>query len=418
MLYSCKSDMNKYELEKMVPYFWKKFYIVFIIHSIVVNVLLSTLVLIFVQNYVDTILFFIIFLFFSLIYYKIKLSDAVIKSIESYRKKNKMDIEVEIKFYDSYLVQENKNKKLKVDYAKFSHGIETNTNFYLQYIEKRRTKIIIINKDNCELELIQFIRTKINNMESNLGGDIRFSSNKKLKNSKLTKKIMSLLFLLSILSIFGGLYTFATYNEVNKINGPNFVKSAWLFWLWLPIPITSIAIGYRYKKRGLDCSKNIISGFIISILLIGLGCFSLLPYSFNEVDSNYEIIDNYRQIMGVSIPDTGQLRTTTMKSFNLKNISNLEITTVNYSSEDTNMLANEIKNNNNWVLSTELSSEFKKLLPSTFIVNSNIYYLFYNKNLNEYNTIPLASGTYNICSMKYDISKKTLIIYSFDYKNN
>ena len=119
--------------------------------------------------------------------------------------------------------------------------------------------------------------------------------------------------------------------------------------------------------------------------------------------------------MGVEIPNIGQLKIMTLKSFNVRNISNLTIITVNYEQQDTDVLASEIKNNNNWILSTELPSTLEKLVPTAFASNNNIYYLFYNKTLDEYNTLPLNSVNYEVFTIKYDISKKSLIIYSFYY---
>ena len=41
----------------------------------------------------------------------------------------------------------------------------------------------------------------------------------------------------------------------------------WVFWLWLPLPILSIIIGHRSKNKNKKAKNNIISGYIIGILL-------------------------------------------------------------------------------------------------------------------------------------------------------
>ena len=205
------------------------------------------------------------------------------------------------------------------------------------------------------------------------------------------------------------------YNEVNDIHNASFIQSTWLFWLWLPLSIISTVISYIYQKRGIDCSKNMIISFVASICLLIFGFFSILPTSFDDQVNHYSIIENYESIMDVRVPSSGQLKLGTLESFDYKNISDLEIITVNYEHEDTTALAEDIMNNDNWILSTEVSSELKKLVPAVFSSNDDMYYLFYNSTLSEYNTVPNITGNYQIYTMKYDIVKKNLIIYTFNY---
>lgn len=416
MLYSCKSNLNGYEFGKMAPYFWKRYYIRLVLNSIIINLLISTLVLILCQNLLISICFFAMFLVYSLIYFKVKLSEAVSINMAESIRKGKFNPEMEIKFYSSYLALEQLDKKLKVNYTDFNRVIETDTNFYLQCINNGKKKILIIQKNNCELELIQFIRKIFKNIENHLGGKNTFVEKIKLKNSKWMKIVMLLLLILSILSLPVAFYTVITYSEIHNVQGIDFIQFCWLFWIYLPIPILSIIIGYIYQKKGVNCSKNILIGFIVSILIF---IFGLFTFVFPDLPDNqyddYSVINNYKQIMGVEIPNIGQLKIMTLKSFNVRNISNLTIITVNYEQQDTDVLASEIKNNNNWILSTELPSTLEKLVPTAFASNNNIYYLFYNKTLDEYNTLPLNSVNYEVFTIKYDISKKILIIYSFYY---
>ena len=413
MLYSCKNNMDSYEIGKMVPYFWKKFYLAFIIRSTILNFLISIIIFVCFQNVVDAVVFFTIFFIFNLIYYKVNLSTVVTKSVNLYLIKKGINTEIEIEFYSTYLIQKKNNESLKIDYNRFNKGIETDTNFYLQYLENRKEKIIIIQKNNCTLELIQFIRKKINNLENHLCEKEVINNNR--NKSKLIKRMILCLTILSILSILGGLYTVAMYNEVNDIHDASFIKSTWLFWLWLPLSIISMIVSCIYKKRGIDTSKNIVISVIVSICLLLFGFFSILPTSLDSQANNYSILEDYKSIMNVRIPSSGLLKLGTLESFNYKNISDLEIITVNYEQEDTTALTKDILNNDNWILSMELSSELKKLVPAVFSSNDDMYYLFYNSTLSEYNTVPNITGNYQIYTMKYDIAKKNLIIYTFNY---
>lgn len=140
MLYSCKNNMDSYEIGKMVPYFWKKFYLAFIIRSTILNFLISIIIFVCFQNVVDAVVFFTIFFIFNLIYYKVNLSTVVTKSVNLYliKKGINTEIEIEIEFYSTYLIQKKNNESLKIDYNRFNKSIETDTNFYLQYLENRK----------------------------------------------------------------------------------------------------------------------------------------------------------------------------------------------------------------------------------------------------------------------------------------
>lgn len=339
MLYSYKSIVNNYEVGKMVPYFWKKFYFCLVINYTLINLLISILIFVCFHSIIDAIFFFLSFLIYYLIYCKVKLSDIVTKGVGLYTKKKNINTEINLEFYDLYLVQKKKDKDIKINYDKFNKCIETDTNFYLQYVENNRNKVLIINKNDCELKLIQFIRIKIKNIDNCLGKEIKFLENSKLENSKFVKVIKILLVTLSIFSLIGGLYTVGMYNELNEINNSNFAQSAWLFWLWLPLPILSLIISYIIQKHKISCSKNIIVSLITCILLIILGCFSLFSNLFNDdnnYNDDYNIIANYEQIMDVKIPSSGQLKIRNMGTFTYNDISNLDVIYVNYKNEDIN----------------------------------------------------------------------------------
>ena len=81
-----------------------------------------------------------------------------------------------------------------------------------------------------------------------------------------------------------------------------------------------------------------------------------------------------------------------------------------------NDLVNGIENSNNWILSKEIKSELKILIPSQLKSDFDSYYSIYNKTTNEYNTLPTIAGNYEIYAMKYDKSDKHLEIHKFDYK--
>lgn len=77
----------------------------------------------------------------------------------------------------------------------------------------------------------------------------------KTRNIKLISIFMIILFVVTICSLWGALWSVSLVDEINPQHGLNFTKNMWAFWCWLPIPILSIILGFKYKKVGLKCTK-------------------------------------------------------------------------------------------------------------------------------------------------------------------
>ena len=117
------------------------------------------------------------------------------------------------------------------------------------------------------------------------------------KKTKI-EQFMLIIFIFTLLSVPGAVYFIKAYN----IDLPN---TMWGFWVWLPIPIISIILGYHYRKLGFNCTKNIISGFVVSIMLFiyGFCCF------LSPIPEDYNTIDLYKDIIDIELPKKGELNT-------------------------------------------------------------------------------------------------------------
>ena len=223
------------------------------------------------------------------------------------------------------------------------------------------------------------------------------------------KRWMIILFILTLCCPLFGLISMNLVNEINPLPGFRFVKNSWVFWCWLPIPIISIVLGFKYQNRGLKCKKNIISGFIIAFLLLALGTFSLN----NTLEKDYSRIDPYRKYIDADLPDHGELEILEWGRYFDDDKTEYVVIDVYYGKEDVRDLEGSIKNSSNWVPSASFRSEIKVLIPSTFKADQDVYYSVYNKTTGEYNTLPSSTGTYEIYSMRYDLSDKQLEIHSY-----
>ena len=222
---------------------------------------------------------------------------------------------------------------------------------------------------------------------------------------------MIILFIITICSLWGALWSITLVNKINPQHGFNFTKNTWVFWCFLPIPILSIILGFKYNKSGLKCTKNIVGGFIIGFLLLIYGSFSLFP-TFEE---EYSKINSYKSIIDASLPNNGELEIQEWGTYFDEDKTNYTIINAYYDKEDVTNLVNSIENNNNWILSKEIKSELKILIPSELRSDNDAYYSIYNKTTEQYNTLPETTGNYEIYAMKYDESDKHLEIHTFNY---
>lgn len=411
-LFSCESVVDGYEYKKMAKYFPKRMYWVFVIRGTIFNVIISALIALTTQSWIATLIFLIAYEIYLLIYCKVRLEPMAEKVHNARLKRGEIEVNFETKFYEDYFIRKGEKSSVTIDYSEITRCVENDTNFYLEYAKKNM--IIIIQKNRCDLELISFIRNKFSNLENNLGDTSSYKGIKKAKNTKLINTLMIILFIATLCCLWGAMWSVSLINEINPQHGFNFTKNTWVFWCWLPIPISSIILGFIYNGKGLKCTKNIVAGFIIGFLLLVYGAFSLFP-TFSE---DYSKINDYKQYIDASIPSNGELEIQNWETYFDDDKTEYAIINAYYDKEDVSILENSIEESNNWILSTKLKSELKILLPTQFRSSDNVYYSIYNKTTNEYNTIPNESGEYEIYSMYYDKSLKQLSIHKYKYNFN
>lgn len=414
-LYKCESITDGYEYSKMAKYFPKRIYWVYVKLVTLLNFVITGFISLLFKNWIISLIFFVLLEIYIFIYYKTCLESVTERFQNNRIKKGLAEASGENEFYEDYIIINHKKSSVTINYSEISRCVETDTNFYLEYPNKNL--IIIIQKNKCDLELINFIRSKFKNLENNLGDSSNFKGVDNFKNTDNTLSIsyfMTFLFILTIGSLWGALWSYSLIDELNPQHAFNFLKNTWIFWCWLPIPITSIVLGYKYKNKGINCTKNIVGGFIIVFLLLIYGSFCLMP-TFNE---DYSKINDYKNYIDANIPSSGELEIHYLGNYFDDDKKEYSIINVYYDKEDVSDLVSSIENSKNWILSTKIKSELKILLPSQFRAKEDLYYSVYNKTINEYNTIPNESGVYEIYAMRYDKTKKELTIHKYKLMYN
>ena len=295
-LYKCESIADGYEYKKMAKYFPKRVYWVFVKLGTLLNLVIMGFISLIFKNWIVTLAFFVLLEIYILVYYKL---ETVIERFQNNRiKKGMVEVNHENEFYEDFFIVSGEKSSITINYPEISRCVENDTNFYLEYPTKNT--VIILQKNKCDLELINFIRSKFKNLENNLGDSSNFKGVDNFKNNDNKLSIsyfMTFLFILTIGSLWGALWSYSLIDELNPQHGLNFLKNTWIFWCWLPIPIVSIMLGFKYKNKGINCTKNIVGGFII------YGTFCLMP-TFSE---DYSKINDYKNYIDANIPSNGEL---------------------------------------------------------------------------------------------------------------
>ena len=231
-----------------------------------------------------------------------------------------------------------------------------------------------------------------------------------MKRALALKRWMIILFILTLCCLYFALITLNMVNEINPQPGFRFVRNNWVFWCWLPIPIASIILGFRYQRIGLPCKKNIIGGFIIGFLLLIYGSFCLL-YPFGE--QSYSRLDPYRSVIDANLPDRGEIEIQEWGTYFDDDKTEYVVILADYSKEDVENLERSISGSSHWVPCDSFRTELKALMPSTLRSDQDAWFSVYNKTTGEYNTLPSESGSYEIYAMRYDKSDKQLEIHRY-----
>ena len=407
-LYTCDSIIDAYEYKKMANYF-PQMYWHYVIIGTVLNLIITAIIAIAFRSLLGTLIFFAVYQTYLMILYKVRLEHYAEKTFNSMLKNGSADTEIHTEFYDDYFIRQGETETLRINYDEIDKCVETDTNFYLKF--GKRNKIIFIQKNACDLELISFLREKFKVYENHLGETTKFKGAKKYHNPNFIKTFMIILFIITICSLWGALWSVSLVDKINPQHGFNFTKNTWVFWCWLPIPILSIILGFKYKNAGFKCTKNIVGGFIIGFLLLVYGSFSLFP-TFSQ---DYSKIDSYRSIISAQLPSNGELEIQDWETYFDEDKTNYTIINAYYDKEDVSSLVNSIEYNSNWILSKEIKSELKILIPSQLRSDDDAYFSIYNKTTNQYNVLPEIAGEYEIYAMKYDKSDKHLEIHKFNY---
>lgn len=405
VLYVCKGEMTGSDYISIVPYFFALFYKPYVFLSLIYAFFLALLLSIgFDIKYF--IIFFLLLLIIMLLYYKFGLSKVVQNRYDRIIARDTTYKEYCIEYYCDRMHVMKKNFDRIILYSNVVRCVEMDSYFCFEINDPH--KILVIHKNQCDLELVQFIREKMKNcLDNQLGDKVTFQRPLTEKRKNLIHISMFGLWILSILTVVGSIVTMTVLYEWIGASEPTIF--AWVSWIWLIVPLISIVLGKKYLPLGIRCKRNIYTGYVMVVVLFMFGLLSLAP----PMDQPYEEINRYVDVLNVQVPDKGYLHLYTYPS--TTHFRNFEDIIVKYKRQMGTILQQELEKSDTWFLYHDLSKSLYQLLFKylELEIEDNSFISIYNATLKEYNQVPRENGEYEMYIMWYDPQIRVLRINHF-----
>ena len=227
----------------------------------------------------------------------------------------------------------------------------------------------------------------------------------------LFKTVSVLLSVCSVLTIFGALYGVASLSAMNHAD----VDNMWIFFLFIPIPIASIAFGLFLKARGYKYLSNVVVGIVMAALLCIYGSFSLL---FAGITSHSdEPILKVEELLEIDIPTHTRINTMDLTDGTQSMPRGYVYSTSDVYFEETVAEAFEaqMQTDARWIV--DIPNDMVGITSYYCDVLTSDYYLIYNKDTKEFNTVPSEGGTYEFINILYNKENHTMKIveYQIEY---
>nr|MBQ8252389.1 YcxB family protein [Lachnospiraceae bacterium] len=327
---------------------------------------------------------------------KLGLKSISKKSFLKSRKGKDTKIVYQTEFYDDYFVRKGEGVTRKLSYDAVQKAVETATHFYLE----SDGVLFIFQKEKCTPDTLAFIRKMFQNKLIN-----RIEKEREITPVFQVKA--GILVALTFLSLFGAMITLFLVSK----DTPNalFIKHIWVFWLWIPLPVLSLAFGIKYGKKAM---MNRVTGAVMAGVLFVFGCLCFLP----NMEPEYETIFRYQAITFVPLPDEGELTEQTFDTYFSENITNMTKIDAYIEKEEAKEFERAVKEDDMWISDEDLrKTDLFIRLPITMMNWENVWYLIYNETSGTYNCLPETDGQYRMCVMMYDASERHLEINEYDY---
>ncbi len=234
--------------------------------------------------------------------------------------------------------------------------------------------------------------------------DIKACAPKKRK----LKLYSLLLFIFTLLSVLIGVACVVKLPDIFDFDTTPF----WIFYLFLPIPVFSVYFGFSTKRTVGRYTKNIVSGIIVSVILLTFGSCS---FEVNEPSDFEKCIQKIEEHTGIAVPEykSAELSSYGDEGGRFENGIFYQFITFELYGDKSNKFEKTLIHDSRWM--KEIPSDLEELiiLDDEFVYN---YLLMCNTDTGEINTLPEKSGYYDILVIFYNVQSDKMLVYEYEIK--
>lgn len=298
-------------------------------------------------------------------------------------------------FYDGYFIFESENNIMKINNDKITKIVESDKYIYINDSDK----ILGIKKELITNELYEYI-INLNKEVYKRKGKINF-------NNRHKKKLVDILYVINVFLIFFSLILFQSGIKINPVT-----------YLIEIIPIITLVVGIRFKtneklnsKKDISISICCIVFVLVSLILLQFGVH-IGPYKLNDIGKKLD----YKEFISIDIHDDAEISETSTNNPKIgkEKERNYEII---LNIKDKSNIKKSMKDSKNWIKGYLLKSDLYIFIDD-FDYNDSSYYLIYNSDNKEYNSVPESTGIYKyyVASYNPNINNGNIEISEFYYQ--
>lgn len=324
----------------------------------------------FLENFI--LLLFLIFV--RLLAFNKIIRNNSLKELEKIDNKN-----YNIYFYDDHFIFESEKSIIINKYSDITKIVESDK--YIYIIASNR--IFSLKKELISNGLYEYI-INLNKEAYKRKGKINF-------NNRHKKKLVDILFWINVFLIFIMLPLIQSGFKLDI-----------LFYLLEIIPMITFIVGVSFKSdKKLNSKKDITIG-IFCFIFIFL-CFAIVnlgehigPYKLNDIGKKLD----YNEFISITLPDNAQISEELVYNSKMgkEKERNFEI---KLNSKDKNNIEKSMNDSKNWIKGYLLKSDLYIFIDD-FDYNDSSYYLIYNSDNKEYNSVPENMGVYKYYVASYN----------------
>lgn len=324
----------------------------------------------FLENFI--LLLFLIFV--RLLAFNKIIRNNSLKELEKIDNKN-----YNIYFYDDHFIFESEKSIIKNKYSDITKIVESDK--YIYIIASNR--IFGLKKELISNELYEYI-INLNKEAYKRKGKINF-------NNRHKKKLVDILFWINVFLIFIMLPLIQSGFKLDI-----------LFYLLEIIPMITFIVGVSFKSdKKLNSKKDITIG-IFCFIFIFL-CFAIIdlgehigPYKLNNIGKKLD----YNEFISITLPDNVQISEDFVYDSKMGKEKERDFE-IKLNGKDKNNIEKSMKNSKNWIKGYLLKSDLYIFIDD-FDYNDSSYYLIYNSDNKEYNSVPENMGVYKYYVASYN----------------